>query len=122
MNRSCKSGEDDMSNPQPSLTLRPYLESINDHCSQLHKEELTNIVLFLAKEVPAGTLSHPYQPRLPHDRALAAGQITAHPRCNPAPRPGILDKTTRLRGRRNIKGFKVIVGGEYEVIHHQCFA
>ena len=35
------------------LALKPYLESVKKHCSRLSNEGLTDIILGLAKEVPA---------------------------------------------------------------------
>ncbi|HUV06217.1 MAG TPA: hypothetical protein VMX75_00730, partial [Spirochaetia bacterium] len=35
------------------LALKPYLESVKEQCSRLSKDKLTDIVLGLAKEVPA---------------------------------------------------------------------
>jgi hypothetical protein len=35
------------------LALKPYLESIKEHCSQLSKEELLEIILGLSKEIPS---------------------------------------------------------------------
>ncbi|KPA14246.1 hypothetical protein MHK_005546, partial [Candidatus Magnetomorum sp. HK-1] len=42
---------------QSKMALKPYLEAINDHCNQLSKDELKDIILHLAKEMAVGERS-----------------------------------------------------------------
>jgi hypothetical protein len=39
---------------QSKMALKPYLEAINDHCNQLSKDELKDIIIHLAKEMAVG--------------------------------------------------------------------
>jgi hypothetical protein len=36
---------------QSKMALKPYLEAIHDHCNQLSKDELKDIIIHLAKEM-----------------------------------------------------------------------
>jgi len=39
---------------QSKMALKPYLEAIDDHCYQLSKDDLKNMIIHLAKEIPVG--------------------------------------------------------------------
>ena len=39
---------------QSKMALKPYLEAIHDHCNQLSKDELKDIIIHLAKEMAVG--------------------------------------------------------------------
>ncbi len=70
---------------------RPHLLHLRECLDELL------IIMRIAKEARAFKSFKSFQYAVAH-RALAAGQVTAHPRCNPTPRPGVLDQATWLRG------------------------